>query len=85
MSKVTADIARLPLLLHELRLPAISRLWQGIATRADKEGWPATRFLAALAEIRSPSAPSGASSATLPKHAWRRAKRSTTSTSRRCR
>jgi DNA replication protein DnaC len=51
MSKVTADIARLPLLLHELRLPAISRLWQGIATRADKEGWPATRFLAALAEF----------------------------------
>jgi DNA replication protein DnaC len=51
MSKVTAAIARLPLLLHELRLPAISRLWQGIATRADKEGWPATRFLAALAEF----------------------------------
>lgn len=40
MSKITADIARLPLLLHELRLPAISRLWQDIATRADKEGWP---------------------------------------------
>jgi hypothetical protein len=51
MSKITADIARLPLLLHELRLPAISRLWQDIATRADKEGWPATRFLAALAEF----------------------------------
>ena len=51
MSKITADIARLPLLLHELRLPAISRLWQDIAARADKEGWPATRFLAALAEF----------------------------------
>jgi DNA replication protein DnaC len=51
MSKITTDIARLPLLLHELRLPAISRLWQDIATRADKEGWPATRFLAALAEF----------------------------------
>jgi DNA replication protein DnaC len=51
MSKITADIARLPLLLHELRLPAISRLWQDIATRANKEGWPATRFLAALAEF----------------------------------
>ena len=51
MSKITADIARLPLLLHELRLPAISRLWQDIAIRADKEGWPATRFLAALAEF----------------------------------
>ena len=41
---------RLPLLLHELRLPAVSRLWQDIAARADKEGWPAVRFLAALAE-----------------------------------
>ena len=51
MSKITADIARLLLLLHELRLPAISRLWQDIATRADKERWPATRFLAALAEF----------------------------------
>ena len=40
-----------PVLLHELRLPAVSRLWQDIAARADKEGWPAIRFLAALAEL----------------------------------
>jgi DNA replication protein DnaC len=51
MSKITVDTARLPLLLNELRLPAISRLWQDIAARADKEGWPAARFLAALAEL----------------------------------
>jgi DNA replication protein DnaC len=51
MSKITVDTARLPLLLHELRLPAISRLWQDIAARADKEGWPAARFLSALAEL----------------------------------
>ena len=51
MSKISVDTARLPLLLHELRLPAINRLWQDIATRADKEGWPAIRFLSALAEI----------------------------------
>ena len=51
MSKITVDTARLPLLLNELRLPAISRLWQDIATRADKEGWPAARFLSALAEL----------------------------------
>jgi DNA replication protein DnaC len=51
MSKISVDTARLPLLLHELRLPAINRLWQDIAARADKEGWPAIRFLSALAEI----------------------------------
>ena len=50
MSKITAD-NRLPLMLSELRLPAISRLWQDIATRADKEGWPAARFLSVLAEL----------------------------------
>ena len=51
MSAINVDTARLPLLLHELRLPAISRLWPEFADRADKEGWPAARFLAALAEL----------------------------------
>jgi DNA replication protein DnaC len=51
MSKVEVDTARLPLLLHDLRLPAISRLWPEIAARSDKEGWPAARFLSALAEM----------------------------------
>jgi DNA replication protein DnaC len=51
MSTITVDTARLPLLLHELRLPAVGRLWQDIAARADKEGWPAIRFLSALAEL----------------------------------
>lgn len=51
MSKLEVDTARLPLLLHELRLPAIARLWSDLATRADKEGWPAARFLSALAEL----------------------------------
>ncbi len=51
MSTITVDTARLPLLLHELRLPAVSRLWQDIAARTDKEGWPAIRFLSALAEL----------------------------------
>ena len=51
MSTITVDTARLPLLLHELRLPAVSRLWQDIAARADKEGRPAMRFLSALAEL----------------------------------
>ena len=41
---------RLALLLNELRLPAIKVIWPQFAEHADKEGWPAARFLAALAE-----------------------------------
>jgi DNA replication protein DnaC len=44
------DTQRLSLMLNELRLPAIKHLWGDFAARADKEGWPAARFLAALAE-----------------------------------
>ena len=44
------DGARLTLLLNDLRLPAIKQGWAAFAERADKEGWPAARFLAALAE-----------------------------------
>jgi DNA replication protein DnaC len=44
------DAARLTLILNELRLPAIKQLWPAFAERADKEGWPAARFLAAIAE-----------------------------------
>ncbi len=44
------DSARLALLLNELRLPAIKQGWAGFAQTADKEGWPAARFLAAMAE-----------------------------------
>ena len=46
----TIDAARLSLLPDELRLPAIKTLWPQFAETADKEGWPAARFLAALAE-----------------------------------
>ena len=44
------DAARLTLLLNELRLPASKVIWPQFAEQADKEGWPAARFLAALAE-----------------------------------
>ena len=44
------DAARLELMLTELRLPAIKLLWSRFADQADKEGWPAARFLAALSE-----------------------------------
>ncbi len=44
------DTARVELMLSELRLPAIKAIWSTLAEQADKEGWPAARFLAALAE-----------------------------------
>ena len=46
----TIDAARLGLLLNELRLPATKVLWPQFAEQSDKEGWPAARFLAMLAE-----------------------------------
>jgi DNA replication protein DnaC len=45
------DTARLSLMLGDLRLPGISKTWPGFAERADREGWPAARLLAALAEF----------------------------------
>ena len=44
------DAARVELLLADLRLPAIKLMWAKLAAQSDKEGWPAARFLAALAE-----------------------------------
>jgi DNA replication protein DnaC len=44
------DTARIALLLNELRLPAIKTMWLRFAEQADKEGWPAARFLATIAE-----------------------------------
>jgi DNA replication protein DnaC len=42
--------ARTALMLNELRLPTIGRLWPEFAERADREGWPAARFLDGLLE-----------------------------------
>ena len=47
----TIDIARVELLLGELRLPGVKLMWAKLAAQSDKEGWPAARFLAALAEL----------------------------------
>ena len=33
-----------------LRLSGVRLIWAALAATADKEGWPAARFLAALAE-----------------------------------
>ena len=47
---MSAESARLPLMLSELRLPTIKRLWEAIAAQSDREGWRAERLLAALFE-----------------------------------
>lgn len=47
---ISIDAARVELLLNELRLPGVKAIWPKIAAQSDKEGWPAARFLAALAE-----------------------------------
>ena len=44
------DHARLALILTELRLPTIKSLYPAFTSRADQEGWPAARLLAALTE-----------------------------------
>jgi DNA replication protein DnaC len=51
VAAIAVDTARLPLLMAELRLPSIARLWPEFTERADREGWPAARLLAALAEL----------------------------------
>ena len=48
---VTVDTAKLPMLLTALRLPTFARLWPEFCARANKEGWPAERLLAALCEL----------------------------------
>jgi DNA replication protein DnaC len=50
VSALTYDAARMGLMLNELRLPTIGRLWPEFAQRSDKEGWEATRLLGALLE-----------------------------------
>ena len=47
---MSADAMRLPLILNELRLPTVKRLWAALAEQSNKEGWPAERYLAAVME-----------------------------------
>lgn len=49
-TRPSADAARLPLMLTELRLPTIKRLWADLAAQSDHEGWRAERLLSALFE-----------------------------------
>lgn len=41
---------RLAVMLGDLRLPTIKAVWSSFAEKADTEGWPAARFLSAIAE-----------------------------------
>ncbi|HEY6355188.1 MAG TPA: ATP-binding protein, partial [Burkholderiaceae bacterium] len=50
MNAASFEPGRNALMLGELRLPTIRRLWPEFAERSDKEGWPAGRFLAGLLE-----------------------------------
>lgn len=50
MNAQTFEPARNALMLTELRLPTMGRLWEEFAQRSDKEGWPAGRFLSGLLE-----------------------------------
>jgi DNA replication protein DnaC len=50
MTAACVDTGRNALMLSELRLPTIGRLWPELAQRSDKEGWPAGRFLGGLLE-----------------------------------
>lgn len=49
-TSMTVDAARVELLLSELRLPSMKAIWPKLAAQSDKEGWPAAKFLATLAE-----------------------------------
>ncbi len=46
----SSAIARLPVMLTDLRLPTLKQTWQALATQANQESWPAERFLAILLE-----------------------------------
>ena len=50
MNASSFEPARNALMLNELRLPTIGRLWSEFAQRSDKEAWPAARFLGGLLE-----------------------------------
>lgn len=49
-SDTAIDATRLPVMLSSLRMPSFARHWKGFAARADREGWGAARYLAALCE-----------------------------------
>ena len=52
MSAATsADAARLPILLTELRLPTVKRMWESLSVQSDREGWRAEKLLSTLLDL----------------------------------
>ena len=52
MNAPAYDAGSMGLMLNELRLPTIGRLWSDFAQRSDKEGWQASQPLGVLLERR---------------------------------
>jgi DNA replication protein DnaC len=44
------SVAQIPILLKELRLPTMARVWESFLDKAQAEGWNYERFLSALCE-----------------------------------
>lgn len=51
MNTALAHAAALPMMLTELRLPTIRVQWQSVSQTANREGWPAERFLSTVLEM----------------------------------
>jgi DNA replication protein DnaC len=51
MNAPLAHAAALPMMLTELRLPTIRTQWETVAQTANREGWPAERFLSTVLEM----------------------------------
>jgi DNA replication protein DnaC len=51
MNAPLAHAAALPMMLTELRLPTIRAQWESVAQSANREGWPAERFLSTVLEM----------------------------------
>jgi DNA replication protein DnaC len=79
------DAARVELLLTELRLPGVKAIWPKLAAQSDKEGWPAARFLAGLAEHEAADRARRRIERHMAEARCRRARRSPPSTSTVCR
>jgi DNA replication protein DnaC len=47
---MSPEAARLPIILSELRLPTVKRLWASTAVQSDREGWRAEKLLSLLFE-----------------------------------
>jgi DNA replication protein DnaC len=47
------SIQTLPLLLRELRLTSIAKVWSSVAEKSIKEAWEPAQFLAELCEIET--------------------------------